>query len=441
MSTSRFSFALSVLAGAVLLFACGGEEGESGGKKLTIWWAQWAPADGLAELGREFEREKGIPVEVHQTPWTSYQEQVFMNFGNKKTDFDIVIGDSQWIGRGATEGLYLELTDWLPTAIDMSTVHPRAAKYLCEYPSGSGKFWAAPCETDAIGVIYRKDWFEDAGERERFQAKYGYPLAPPGDWSQFRDIAEFFHRPGEQRFGCAILTGRGYDTLTMGFQQFLWAFGGAWCDEKTGKVAGSLNGPGAVEAVQFMRELLKFSPNGGKNFDYAKALEVFKNGSTAMSLDYFAFFPGVAEEMKGKAGFAVMPGHEGRRSVSLGGQGMSISAKTPAAQQDLAKEFIRWFLQVEVQKKWITKPAGFTASTEILKSEAFRNATPYNAPFADSLDHVRDFWNVPVFNELLSAAQRVLGELVDDPELAIQPKLDELAAEHEKILREAKLLP
>lgn len=70
-------------------------------QSVTIWWAQWAPADALQALGKEFQQETGIGVKVHQIPWPSYQEQVFLNFGNKQTDFDVVVGDSQWIGRGA----------------------------------------------------------------------------------------------------------------------------------------------------------------------------------------------------------------------------------------------------------------------------------------------------------------------------------------------------
>ena len=98
-------------------------------KTVTVWWAQWAPADGLQELGNEFEKETGIAVKVEQIPWASYQDKVFKNFGNKQTDFDIVVGDSQWIGVGAVDGLYLELTDWLPTAVDMTTVHPQAKAF------------------------------------------------------------------------------------------------------------------------------------------------------------------------------------------------------------------------------------------------------------------------------------------------------------------------
>src|SRR6266700_4956713 len=71
-------------------------------KTVTIWWAQWAPADGLQELGQDYQKETGVAVKVHQIPWSNYQDQVFLNFGNKTTSFDIVVGDSQWLGRGAT---------------------------------------------------------------------------------------------------------------------------------------------------------------------------------------------------------------------------------------------------------------------------------------------------------------------------------------------------
>ena len=208
---------LAILA-AALCGGCGKSEKntlQASERSITIWWAQWDPADGLQELGNDYQKETGIAIKVHQIPWASYQDQVFLNFGNKQTDFDIVVGDSQWIGRGATKGLYLDLTDWLPTAVDMSTVHPRAAKYLCEYPPGSGKYFAAPCETDAVGFAYRKDWFENQKEKDVFKQAYGRELAPPDTWDEFKEIAEFFTRPDEKRYGCALLTGRAYDTLTM----------------------------------------------------------------------------------------------------------------------------------------------------------------------------------------------------------------------------------
>lgn len=432
---------LAVTALAATWGGCGGgEPAAPAPQKLVIWWFQWDPATGLQELGRDFQRETGIEVAVQQIPLASYQDKVFLEFGGARTPFDVVIGDSQWIGRGATKGLYLELTDWLPTVVDLATIHPRAAKYLCEYPEGSGRWYAAPCETDAVGLAYRRDWFEDPAERSAFLARYGRELAVPETWEQFREVAEFFHRPAEKRYGCALPSDRSYDGLTMGVQNLLWAFGGRWHAEDSLRVVGELDTPGTAEAIEFFRKLLALGPNGAERLDYGQVLEAFTNGSTAMLLNYFAFFPGLQAQFGDRVGFAVVPGHDGRRVASLGGQGLSISTKVPPEQQALAKRFIAWFLQRETQEKWIQKPAGFTANIEILRSAEFRARSPYNGPFADSVDAMQDFWNVPVFNELLAVTQRYVGMAVDG-EMPTMEALHALAAEKERILREAGLLP
>jgi multiple sugar transport system substrate-binding protein len=436
---------LALAASVLLLGSCGDDAskdagGSAGGApKVTVWWFQWAPADGLQELGREFQKETGIEVVVEQIPLGSYQEKVFLEFGAARTRFDVVIGDSQWIGRGATKGLYVELTDWLPTVVDLATIHPRAARYLCEYPEGSGKWFAAPCETDAVGLAYRKDWFEDPAEQAAFQAKYGRALEVPATWGEFAEVAEFFQRPEDKRYGCSLPSDRSYDGLTMGVQNVLWAFGGRWHAEDGRQVVGHLDTPASAAAIEHFKRLVKLGPKGAERMDYGQVLEAFTNGSTAMILNYFAFFPGIHAQFGDRVGFAVVPAHEGRRVASLGGQGLSISKKTAPEQQELAKRFIAWFLQREVQERWITKPAGFTANADILKSAAFRAQTPYNAPFADSIDTMRDFWNVPVYNELLSVTQRYVGMAVDG-EMPTAEALKQLALEKERILKEAGLL-
>jgi len=413
-----------------------GTSAPSAATSLTIWWAQWAPADGLQQLGDEFGRRENVSVSVHQIPWSSFQDQVFQEFGKQRTSFDIVVGDSQWLGRGATNGLYVELTDWLATAVDLKSLHPLALRYLAEYPTGSGKYYAAPAETDAMGWAYRKDWFDDATEKSAFQAKYGKPLAVPETWSDLKTLAEFFTRPDQKRYGVALVTGRGYDDVVMGFEQVLYAFGGSWGDFKSMKVKGSLDSPGAVEGLEFFSGLVAQSPPGGSKLGYGEALEPFVNDSTAMLMNYFAFFPDLAKKMGDKVGFFAMPKHGERRVASLGGQGFSISTKAPPAQQELAKKFIAWFHQKATQEEWVKKPGGFTANAEILRSEAFRSASAYNPAFAQSMDVVQDFWNVPAYNELLAAAAQRIGEALDGKK-APKQALTVLAEEHEKILSQS----
>lgn len=418
-----------------------GSEGSSATAKasantLTIWWAQWAPADGLQQLSEEFARKENVTVTVHQIPWASFQDQVFQEFGKQRTAFDIVVGDSQWLGRGATSGLYLDLTSWLGTAVDLKNLHPLALRYLAEYPTGSSKYYAAPAETDAMGWAYRKDWFEDASEQAAFQAKHGKPLAVPETWEDLKTIAEFFTRPDQKRYGVALVTGRGYDDVVMGFEQLLYAFGGSWGDFQTMKVKGALDSPGAVQALEFFTGLVGQSPPGGSKLGYGEALEPFVNNSAAMLMNYFAFFPDLAKKMGDSVGFFAMPKHGTRRVASLGGQGFSISTKTPPEQQELAKKFIAWFHQKPTQEEWVKKPGGFTANAEVLESQAFWKASAYNPAFAESMDIVQDFWNVPAYNELIASAAQRIGEALDGK---TPPKeaLSALAEEHEKILSES----
>jgi ABC-type glycerol-3-phosphate transport system substrate-binding protein len=305
----------------------GGGGGGAGGTKsaaqkpLTIWWFQWAPADGLQELSDDFTKETGTAVKVVQIPLVSYQTKTFLEFSNATashpTEFDIIVGDSQWIGRGATEGLYVDLTDWLKTVVDLKSIHEHASRYLCEYPEGSGKWFAAPCETDAVGLAYRKDWFADPKEQAAFQAKYKRDLKVPNTWEEFRDVAEFFQRPDQKRFGCAFTTSRGYDGLTMGVQNLLWSFGGMWKAPDSNKVKGYLDTQGTVDAIEYFKKLMKLGPNGATQLDYPEPAEYFVNGSLAMCVNYFAFFPGISQKMGDKAGFAVVPGHGGKRIPSL----------------------------------------------------------------------------------------------------------------------------
>ncbi len=57
-----------------------------------------------------------------------------------------------------------------------------------------GAFVGMPVWTNSEILFYRTDLFEDPTNQADFEAKYGYPLAPPTDWEEYRDVAEFFTR-------------------------------------------------------------------------------------------------------------------------------------------------------------------------------------------------------------------------------------------------------
>src|SRR5262249_12418519 len=154
---------------------------------------------------------------------------------------------------------------------------------------------------DGLGFAYRKDLFEDPAEKGAFRERYGYELAPPKTWEQFRDVAQFFTRPEKGLYGAALYYAGldGYDDVTMAFDQILWSFGGQWSDPATGTVEGVLNSPQGVKALEFFaRELKQYTPPGSESYGLFQATEPFSSGKVAMAQNWYPFFSDLLDPAK-----------------------------------------------------------------------------------------------------------------------------------------------
>ena len=305
----------------------------------------------------------------------------------------------------------------------------------------SGKYWAYPTEGDAVGWAYRADLFTDPAEMAAFEAEYGYPLAVPENYDQLTDIAKFFTRPDDNFFGVAIYTQKDYDGITMGVENTFFSYGARWQNPDTNEVIGWVNSTEAVEAVKAYRDLYDCcqAPGLGNAF-FQETNDAFISGQVAMTMNYFAFFPalanpGVNPNAEGTSFFANPAGPGGARHAALGGQGLSIISYVSKERQDASKEFIRWFAQEEKQAKW-AELGGFSCNENVLKSDAFLNATPFNPAFGQTMTFVMDFWNIPIYGELLEVAQRELQGYVVGGEGDAQAVMDSIAEQHDKILRD-----
>ena len=67
-------------------------------------------------------------------------------------------------------------------------------------------------------------------------------------------------------------------------------------------------------------------------------------------------------------------------------------------------KFLEWFIKDETQKSGPSL-AATPAARRCWKSAEFRNATPYNKAFYETMFKVKDFWAVPEYAELLTAAE------------------------------------
>jgi multiple sugar transport system substrate-binding protein len=112
--------------------------------------------------------------------------------------------------------------------------------------------------------------------------------------------------------------------------------------------------------------------------------------------------------------------------------GMHVSAYSPEANQAEALNFMKWFEQADIQKKWAAA-GGVPARTDALASPEFLNAGPFNQVYADSVPRMRDMWNVPEYARLVDIENTNVNAALNG---AKTPKdaLDDIAKEQQSVL-------
>lgn len=379
-------------------------------KQLTLCWAAWDPANALVELSKDFTKKSGVQMKFEFVPWPNFAQRMLNELNSKGKLCDLMIGDSQWIGAAATEGHYIKLNDFFDkNGIKMSDFLTATVEGYSTWPKGTKNYWALPAMGDAVAFTYRKDWFSRPEIRAEFKAKYGRDLGPPQTWDEFKQVAQFFQKrtiDGTPVYGAAIYTERGSEGITMGVTNVMYAYGMKYENpKKPYDMSGYINGPEAVAALTFYKELYDCcTPPGHSNAYMTEDLDSYKSGQTAMQMNFIAFFPGISKDPRvggAKTGFFAMPKAK-IAAAQLGGQGISVV--TYSDKKDLALEYIKWFAQPQVQQKWWDS-GGFSCHTAVVNKAGFATSTSYAQVFLDSMKIVKDFWQEPTYAQLLAAMQ------------------------------------
>ena len=405
----------------------------SNAKSITLGWAAWDPANALQELTKEFTSETGIEVNFEFVPWPNFADRMLNELNNKGKTFDLLIGDSQWIGSGAVYGHYVKLNDFFDKeGISMDDFSPATVHAYSTWPKGSKNYYALPAMGDALAWAYRKDWFDRPELKSEFKKKHGYDLGVPASWNQLHDMCSFFQGreiDGKKRYGAAINTERGSEGITMGVTAAMYAWGMEYENpNKPYDMEGFFNSPQAVEAVEFYRKLYEdCAPPGHSDAYMAANLDAYKSGQVAFQMNWYAFWPGVSKEDKdGRvSGFFANP-KQNVAAATLGGQGISVVKYSD--KQDLALEYIKWFARPDIQQKWWDL-GGYSCHNDVLDAPSFPTSTVYAQGFLDSMGIVKDFWQEPTFVELMLPMQEAIHDYVVNGKGTAKGALDKIIEE------------
>ena len=240
---------------------------------------------------KNIQDELGIKLNVIEISPEEIYSRELLELSQHTGAYDIVQYNSAWIGDYepyiqpldnliAKNGDEIAFGDILPAFRDAQDIW-------------GGKITSVTLDGDTFLLYYREDLFQDPGERAAFKAKYGYELPdPPTTWKQVVDLAQFFTRKkGEKLAGRTLLKDfYGYADQAKRGRVYYWylfryipfsAPNPQYFDPATMKPL--INSPGAVAALENMKELLKYSPPGVLGWEWDELYNAaMKDGRIAM---------------------------------------------------------------------------------------------------------------------------------------------------------------
>ncbi|WP_442892233.1 ABC transporter substrate-binding protein [Ensifer sp. MJa1] len=432
----------TVMVGA--FFAVSGAAGtHASAAELTLCWAAWDPANALVELSKDFEAKSGNTMKFEFVPWPNFADRMLneLNSGGKLCD--LMIGDSQWIGGAAENGQYIKLNDFFDKeGIKMDDFIPATVVGYAEWPKNTPNYWALPAFGDVVGWTYRKDWFSRPELQAEFKQKYSRDLAVPKTFAELKDIAEFFQKrqiDGKTVYGAAIYTERGSEGITMGAMDVLYSFGFEYGNPKKAyELDGFVNSADAVKGLEFYKALYDCcTPPGHSDAYMSEDIDAYKSGQVALQMNFAFTWPGIHVDANvggDKSGYFPNPaGPTGIQFAQLGGQGISVVAASD--KQKEALDYIKWFAQPEIQKKWWSL-GGYSALRSVVEDPGFATSQPYAQTFLDSMAIVKDFWAEPSYASLLQASQKRFHDYVVANQGSAQDALDGLSEDWKDIFED-----
>lgn len=364
--------------------ASGFERGE-----LLIWINSDKGYKGLAEVGRRFEEDTGIPVTV-ETPKDLTTQYDHYGYSAKAPDIIIWPHDrfGSWINQG-------HLKPVSPSAAMRSAIAPFAWQAV----SVGERVYGYPIAMEVVSLLYNKDLVATPPTTLAQVAELDSRLSPRGvdaiSWD-YRNVYfswPIFAGSGGYSFGTENLV---YDLADVG-------------------VATN----GAISAVQGIKRLLDQGVLD-KDADYGSMMENFKSGKVAMIING----PWAWSEIReaginvGIADVPTVSGDPGKPFVGVLAAGISAVSTN----HDLAKRFLEDYLLTEQGLHDVNddKPLGAVAHlavAETLREDPFIDHTFRSASRGEIMPNIPEmkrFWDLMTnrFADMLSGEDPVAPTLV-----------------------------
>ncbi|MEM8497678.1 MAG: ABC transporter substrate-binding protein [Pseudomonadota bacterium] len=432
-------------------------------------------------LSKAFEEITGIKVNHDLIQEGDVVEKLQTQMQSGRNIYDAYVNDSDLIGTHARYGKVVAISDMISgDAEDYTLPSLDLDDFIgLDFTTGpDGKIYQLPDQQFANLYWFRADWFARDDFKAQFEARYGYPLGVPLNWSAYEDIADFFSNHVKQIDGQRVyghmdygkkdpslgwrftdawfsMAGAGDKGLPNGLPVDEWGIRVEGCRPAGSTMArgGATNSPAAVYATQKYVDWLKaYAPPQAEGMTFSEAGPVPAQGGVAQQIFWYTVF--TADMIK--EGTPVMNADgtpKWRMAPSPKGpyweQGMKLGYHDAGSWTFLnstpdKRRLAAWLYAQFTVSKTVSLKKTLVSLTPIRESDINSDAMTAAAPGLGGLvefyrSPARKEWtptgtNVPDYPKLAQLWWQYIAEAVSG-EKSAKEALDGLAAAQEKVLR------
>lgn len=327
----------------------------------VTWEAGLQSQDPLLFSAPEFERATGVKVNVIETPFTELYSKALADHQAGGGAYDVISYSPAWQADLADGGVLEPLDAYVDANMnkdDLNDLHPTYQKFATYNSKTYGLF----DDGDVFVMYFRRDWFDDAKNKEDFKSAFNRDLAPPKTWAEWDEVCSFFTERGKAdgNYGCAIQRTAG-NTYMWFYDQFR-SNGGKFFDAD---MKASINSDTGVKTLTDMVNANKNMPPGVEKWGFVEVLQAWMDGKLGMIITWppiGRWSEGYALDAKqlewvpktqvaGKVGYAVSPGGHSELAGAF-----QLGVSSDSKNKEAAYAFIQWLTSPEISLQRVKIP-------------------------------------------------------------------------------------
>jgi len=338
--------------------AAEGEGEASTAPAETNWWTEAAapyagvtirgisestPPSAYAQevLAPMFTEQTGINVEFEVTSWNEMYDKAIKDMQADTGIYDFVYIEQDIVFTYLAQDFLTDLTQMMadnPNLVSEDFDVDKFTSFINDFKDAeTGDLFGVPMEAFIKVYLYRTDLFNDPDIQAAFKEQYGYDLAPATTHEQYRDIAEFFTKYGEENdmdlWGTTVQAHSGHAASTYEFFESIAPTFGVYnwgVNLDTWKACvdngGEMNSDTAKEALSWWLGLLEYAPPEANSSTWAEVAASFAAGRAAQGFVYGENAAWIATDpdqstVVGNVGVALPPLSEGVMADAESGKG------------------------------------------------------------------------------------------------------------------------